>query len=77
MHTPEEVRRATQALVKEAEQLSAQSRQQRMLLRCLSVNLLKLHARLKHQGKSVSLHGQGLTREWRSFTITIERERTA
>jgi hypothetical protein len=28
------------------------------------------------QGKSVSLHGQGLTGEWGPFTITVERDAT-
>jgi hypothetical protein len=29
------------------------------------------------QGKSVSLHGQGLTGEWGPFTVTVERDATA
>jgi hypothetical protein len=49
MQTGEAVRMQTQALMKEAEELSAESRQQRTRLACINAELLKLHARLKRK----------------------------
>jgi hypothetical protein len=50
MQTGEAVRMQTQALMKEAEELSAESRQQRTRLACINAELLKLHARLQPHG---------------------------
>src|SRR5689334_19667037 len=50
MHTLEEVRTETYALLKETEEQVAQLRNQRTILECLMRELLKLHAQLKLHG---------------------------
>lgn len=46
-------------------------------LQALTIALGLMTEKSIQQGKSVSLHGQGLTGEWGPFTVTVERDATA